>query len=117
LVDYKTDVLRGADDAELGERYATQRDLYAVAAAAALALGRDAPIRVAYCFLEAPERTALEQYDRAGLDAARDRLEQLIARIGAGEFPRTDAPHPSLCFGCPAAARLCGNPAWRPQWA
>ena len=37
--------------------------------------------------------------------------------IRGGEFVRTDSPHVALCHGCPAAARLCGNPAWRPQWA
>ena len=35
VVDYKTDALGGADEAELAQRYATQRDLYAVAAGAA----------------------------------------------------------------------------------
>jgi ATP-dependent helicase/nuclease subunit A len=117
VVDYKTDVLRGADDAELEQRYATQRDLYAVVVGEALTATPDVPIRAAYCFLEAPERTVLEQYDRAGLRAARGRLERLLDRIGAADFARTDKPHPSLCFGCPAAARLCSNPAWRPQWA
>jgi hypothetical protein len=113
VVDYKTDALRGADAGELAQRYATQRDLYAVAAGAA----SDAPVRAAYCFLEAPELTVVEPYDRAGLEAARGRLERLIGRIGAGEFARTEQPHRSLCFGCPAAARLCGKPAWRPGWA
>ncbi|HEY7151361.1 MAG TPA: UvrD-helicase domain-containing protein [Solirubrobacterales bacterium] len=118
VVDYKTDTLRGSDEAELGERYATQRDLYAVAVDTAAPTGRrDAPIRAAYCFLEAPDRTVVERYDDVGLQAARGRLERLIGRIGAGEFQRTEAPHRSLCFGCPAAARLCGDPAWRPQWA
>ena len=74
-------------------------------------------VRAAYCFLEAPQRTVVERYDRSGLEAARTRLERLIARIGAGDFARTEEPHRSLCFGCPAAAGLCGNPAWRPQWA
>jgi ATP-dependent helicase/nuclease subunit A len=117
VVDYKTDALRGADEAQLGQRYATQRDLYAVAVGTALANGGEAPVRAAYCFLEAPERTIIEPYDPAGLQAAQARLERLIAGIGAAEFARTEKPHRSLCFGCPAAARLCGNPAWRPQWA
>ena len=116
VLDYKTDALGGADEAELAQRYATQRDLYAVAVGAAPS-SPDSPVRAAYCFLEAPERTVVERYDRSGLEAARTRLERLIARIGAGDFARTEEPHRSLCFGCPAAARLCGNPAWRPQWA
>jgi hypothetical protein len=41
----------------------------------------------------------------------------LIAGIRASEFARTDSPHRSLCYGCPAAARLCANPAGRPQRA
>ena len=54
---------------------------------------------------------------RPGLAAARERLERLVAGIRAGDFERTDNPHPALCYGCPAAARLCAKPAWRPQWA
>ena len=52
--------------------------------------------------------------DRRGARAPR-------ARSSRGSAPatstRTDNPHPALCYGCPAAARLCGKPAWRPQWA
>jgi hypothetical protein len=76
-----------------------------------------APVRAAYCFLEAPDRTVLESYGEAGIRAARKRLERLIQRIREGDFNRTDSPHRSLCHGCPAAARLCGAPAWKPQWA
>jgi ATP-dependent helicase/nuclease subunit A len=114
VVDYKTDALGDADPAELAGRYQTQRDLYALAVHQATGAGT---VKAAYCFLEAPERTVLETYDESGLDAARDRLEGLIQRIRDGDFARTDSPHRSLCHGCPAAARLCGNPAWKPQWA
>jgi ATP-dependent helicase/nuclease subunit A len=114
VVDYKTDAIKDNDPAELANRYETQRDLYALAVHRA---GGSSPVRAAYCFLEAPERTVLETYDESGLDAARERLEGLIERIRAGDFSRTDSPHRSLCHGCPAAARLCGKPAWRPQWA
>jgi RecB family exonuclease len=116
VVDYKTDALGGADPAELASRYVTQRDLYAVAVHRAGG-GGPAPVRAAYCFLEAPARTVLESYDEAGIRAAHDRLEGLIQRIREGDFKRTDSPHRSLCHGCPAAARLCGAPAWKPQWA
>ena len=74
-------------------------------------------MRAAYCFLEEPDRTVLERYDEDGIRAARERLEGLILRIRDGDFARTDSPHRSLCHGCPAAARLCGAPAWKPQWA
>jgi ATP-dependent exoDNAse (exonuclease V) beta subunit len=116
VVDYKTDALVGADPAEVAGRYEIQRDIYALAVQRATGTGPGA-IRAAYCFLEEPERTVIESYDEPRLQAARERVEGLIARIRAGEFVRTDAPHIALCHGCPAAARLCGNPAWKPQWA
>jgi len=117
VVDYKTDALRGANPAELAERYETQRDLYALAVHGARRNGAATIVAAAYCFLEAPERTSVEIYDEARVAAARERLEHLVAGIRAGDFERTDNPHPALCYGCPAAARLCAKPAWRPQWA
>jgi len=117
VVDYKTDALRGSDPAELAERYATQRDLYALAVHDGLAGGAAPVVRAAYSFLESPERTFTKTYDESELSAARARLEELVAGIREGDFTRTDTPHTSLCYGCPAAAHLCGAPAWRPQWA
>ncbi len=117
VVDYKTDALRGADPGELAGRYGTQRDLYAVAVGSGLGNGAAPSVRTAYCFLETPGRPLVEAFDRDAIAAARERLERLIAGIRAGDFARTETPHASLCFGCPAAARLCGRPAWRPQWA
>ena len=117
VVDYKTDALHGAEPAELAERYETQRDLYALAVHGARRNGAAAIVAAAYCFLEAPERTSVEIYDEARVAAARQHLERLVAGIRAGDFERTDNPHPALCYGCPAAARLCAKPAWRPQWA
>ncbi|MFL5891599.1 MAG: UvrD-helicase domain-containing protein [Solirubrobacterales bacterium] len=116
VVDYKTDAVAGADPTELAARYEIQRDVYALAVARAGRVGSE-PIRAAYCFLEDPERTVVESYDDSRLGVARERIEALIARIRAGEFARTDSPHLALCHGCPAAARLCGAPAWKPQWA
>jgi hypothetical protein len=117
VVDYKTDALGGADPGELAERYRTQRDLYALAAHGTRRNGDPKEIRAAYCFLEAPERVSVEVYDENGLAAARDRLERLIAGIRGGAFDRTENPYSALCYGCPAAASLCGKPAWRPRWA
>ena len=119
VVDYKTDALNGADPAELAARYRTQRDLYALAVhhageRGAGAEGSDSPIRAAHCFLEAPDQPLIETYDSDGLARARQRMERLIASIRAGAFERSDAPHPALCYGCPAAAHLCGRPGWRP---
>jgi ATP-dependent helicase/nuclease subunit A len=115
VVDYKTDAVESADPAELAGRYETQRDLYALAVHGAS--GGSDPVRAAYCFLEAPDRTVLERYDDDAIRAARGRLEGLVRRIREGDFARTDFPHRSLCHGCPAAARLCGAPAWKPRWA
>jgi ATP-dependent helicase/nuclease subunit A len=113
VVDFKTDALEGADPGEVARRYQTQRDLYALAAATGGGDG-DRPVRAAYCFLEAPERPVVESYDAARLAQARTRLEALVGRIRGGDFRRTESPYPSLCNGCPAAARLCAKPAWRP---
>jgi hypothetical protein len=38
----------------------------------------------------------------------------LVARMRRGEFEVTAEPYGALCHGCPAAARLCPRPAWRP---
>jgi ATP-dependent exoDNAse (exonuclease V) beta subunit len=121
VVDYKTDALDGADPVELAARYGTQRDLYALAVHAARERGAgaersDSPIRAAHCFLEAPDRALIETYDSRGLAQARQRVERLVERIRADDFTRTDTPHPALCYGCPAAAHLCGRPGWRPVW-
>ena len=116
VVDYKTDALAGADPAELASRYEIQRDIYALAVQRG-AGARSGSIRAAYCFLEDPQRTFVESYDESRLREARKRVEGLISRIRAGDFARTDSPHLALCHGCPAAARLCGKPAWKPQWA
>jgi len=116
VVDFKTDALEGADPAELAGRYEIQRDIYALAVERGTGNG-SGPIRAAYCFLEDPARTVTETYDESRLRGARERVEGLIGRIRAGDFGRTDTPHLALCHGCPAAARLCGNPGWKPQWA
>ena len=57
-------------------------------------------------------------FDAAGLAAARERLEAVIAEIRAGGdgFEPTSRPSHSVCFGCPAAERLCPHPKWKPGW-
>jgi hypothetical protein len=112
VVDFKSDRVGGAGVAPLGERYATQRSVYALAAAGA------APgdtVRTAHVFLERPEEPVVEVFDPERLAVARASLEGLIARIRAGDFEVTHQPFPALCFGCPAAPRLCPRPAWRPR--
>jgi ATP-dependent exoDNAse (exonuclease V) beta subunit len=103
VVDYKTDSLEDRDPAEAMTEYERQRDLYALAAAAAGAKR----VRTAYFFCDEPG-TALEMtYDAAELEAARGRLGELIARVAAGDFEPTPQPHRRLCAGCPAQERLC----------
>jgi hypothetical protein len=46
---------------------------------------------------------------------AGERLGRLVARIRGGEFAPTAEPSPTICFGCPAAARLCPVARWRPR--
>ena len=111
VLDYKTDRLEGAPPAERAMRYEIQRGLYAVAAAAAT--GAES-VRVAYVFLERPREPAIELLDAGRIAAARAELEELVARIGAGEFAVTATPDWPLCHDCPARRRLCSGPAEPP---
>jgi ATP-dependent helicase/nuclease subunit A len=111
VVDFKTDRVDGTGTAALGERYAAQRAVYALAAA-----GNGAQtVRAAHVFLERPDEPVVEAFDEERLAAARARLEGLIAQIRAGSFEPAREPYAALCFGCPAAPRLCPRPAWRPR--
>jgi ATP-dependent exoDNAse (exonuclease V) beta subunit len=111
VVDYKTDRVGTDSPAVLGERYAAQRAVYALAAA-----GREpGTIRAAHVFLERPDEPVVEVFDQRALEAARARLEGLITQIRAGTFEPAREPYAALCFGCPAAPRLCPRPAWRPR--
>ena len=85
-------------------RYAVQRDLYALAAAA-----RGAPVETAYVFLERPDPPVRESLGEAELESARARVEAVLQRLGEGRFDVTDRPHKSLCLDCPARARLCSH--------
>ncbi|HVQ57899.1 MAG TPA: UvrD-helicase domain-containing protein [Solirubrobacterales bacterium] len=109
VLDYKTDRLQGAEPAQRAEHYGTQRTIYALAVAEALAA---AEVEVAYVFLERPEEPALTTLDAAAMAAAREKLEQTIGRIGRGEFPVTPPEERdwSLCRGCPALRGLCSGP-------
>jgi hypothetical protein len=108
VVDYKTDTLHGRAPAELGERYQAQREIYA------LAVGAERGARVAHVFLEDPQQPVIEELGPDELATARERVENLIERMTGGSFPVTEEPYAALCFGCPAAARLCPRPAWKP---
>jgi hypothetical protein len=82
VVDYKTDRLIDATPAEHAERYAVQRDIYALAVAEA----REAPkVEVAYVFLERPEEPAIATLGEVEMEAGRKRLAVKIERIRAAE--------------------------------
>jgi ATP-dependent exoDNAse (exonuclease V) beta subunit len=104
VVDYKTDRLEGRDPADVGDRYSVQRDLYALAAAA-----RGAPVETAYVFLERPEAPVRDAFGPGELEAARSRIEALLAELAAGRFEVTRHPHKALCADCPARERLCSH--------
>ncbi len=106
VVDYKTDRLRDRDPEQMVARYAVQRDLYALAAAA-----RGTPVETAYVFLERPDPAVREHFGEAELDAARARIETVLERLAAGRFEVTDRPHRALCLDCPARERLCSHGA------
>ncbi|HYH60609.1 MAG TPA: UvrD-helicase domain-containing protein [Solirubrobacterales bacterium] len=111
VVDFKTDRVGSDGVGPLGERYSSQRAVYALAVAG---IRPEAPIRTAHVFLERPSEPVLEEFDPDDLARARASLEGLIAQIRAGDFEPTRDPYAALCLGCPAAPRLCPRPAWRP---
>ena len=104
VVDYKTDRLEDRAPADTAERYAVQRDLYALAAAS-----RGAPIETAYVFLERPEDIVRSHFDPTELEAARHRVESVLTELARGDFEVTDRPHRGLCHDCPARERLCSH--------
>jgi ATP-dependent exoDNAse (exonuclease V) beta subunit len=112
VIDFKTDALRGRSPAQLAARYAAQREVYALAVAEG-----DRPVRAVHLFLERADEPVAEEFGPPGLEAARERLEGLIGRMRSGDFVPTDEPTSAICFGCPAAARLCPHPKWRPPAA
>lgn len=117
VIDFKTDSLGEDGPDALRERYAVQRQLYALAIASANGNGSAAEgVRAIHVFLEDPDDPVIDTFDAAGLAAARAQLEELIAEIrGGGKgFSPTEEPSHSVCFGCPAAERLCPHPRWKP---
>jgi ATP-dependent helicase/nuclease subunit A len=108
VVDYKTDSLADAEPRELLDRYAVQRQIYALAAASLSAGG--AGVRTAFAFLDRGGRVVRASLGPWELDAARRDLERLVEGVAAGRFDVTDSPHRALCHDCPARARLCSHP-------
>ncbi|MGH2954794.1 MAG: UvrD-helicase domain-containing protein [Solirubrobacterales bacterium] len=116
VVDFKTDRLGDDGPAALAGRYRAQRELYALAVAAGNGGVPPAAVRAIHVFLEAPDQPVVDSFDAGALAAARRRLEAVVAEIRTGGFTPTDEPSHSVCFGCPAAARLCPHPKWKPSW-
>ena len=109
VIDFKTDALRGRSPAQLAGRYAAQREVYALAVA-----DGERPVRAVHLFLEGADEPVAQEFGAAELASARQRLDSLIGRMRGGDFEPTDEPTSAICFGCPAAARLCPHPKWRP---
>ncbi len=111
VVDYKTDRVGSDGTAALGDRYAAQRAVYALAAAGggigpsgrptSSSSGRTS--RWSRCSTPPPWTPRAQ------------RLEGLLAQIRSGIFEPAAEPYAALCFGCPAAPRLCPRPKWRPR--
>jgi ATP-dependent exoDNAse (exonuclease V) beta subunit len=78
IVDYKNDRLGAASPTEAAERYAIQRDLYALAVSEALGA---ASVEVAYVFLERAGEPALAGLGPGEIEAGRRRLEAEIRGI------------------------------------
>jgi ATP-dependent exoDNAse (exonuclease V) beta subunit len=118
VVDFKTDSLGDDGPEPLRERYASQRKLYALAVAEASGTGAGGDVRAIHVFLEAPRDPVGDTFDGAALAAARRELEQQVAEIrgGGAGFEPTERPSHSVCFGCPAAERLCPVAQWKPSW-
>ncbi|MFZ0042243.1 MAG: PD-(D/E)XK nuclease family protein, partial [Solirubrobacteraceae bacterium] len=107
IVDYKSDRLGGGDPAAVvGEDYATQRLVYALAALRAGA----ATVEIAHCFLERPADPVIAVYARAETPELETELGQLADRVLERRFPVSPAPHRGLCAGCPAEGGLCSWP-------
>jgi ATP-dependent exoDNAse (exonuclease V) beta subunit len=108
VVDYKSNVLDGAEPAEVVEaEYQVQRLVYA------LACLRDgaAEVEVVYQFLERPEDVVSATFGREDLPRLEAELSEAIARIRSGDFRPT--PGDLVCADCPALDLVCAGPRLR----
>jgi ATP-dependent helicase/nuclease subunit A len=105
VVDYKSNVLEGADPAAVVEgEYRVQRLVYA------LACLRDgaSQVEIVYQFLERPEEVVSAIFTVDDTTRLEDELSAAIARIREGEFEPT--PGEFVCADCPALDLLCAGP-------
>ena len=110
VVDYKSNVLDGADPHEIVDaEYRLQRLVYA------LACLRDGAqeVEVAYQFLERPDDVVSATFSADDLPELEVELSDAISRIRAGVFVPT--PSEFACADCPALDLVCAGPrlgAW-----
>jgi ATP-dependent helicase/nuclease subunit A len=105
VADYKSNVLDGADPAEVVEaEYRLQRLVYAIACF------RDGAeeVEVVYQFLERAEDVVSATFRRADMEGLEAELSVAIARIREGEFRPT--PSEFACAKCPALDLVCAGP-------
>ncbi|MGH3111402.1 MAG: PD-(D/E)XK nuclease family protein, partial [Gaiellaceae bacterium] len=105
VVDYKSNVLDGADPHEIAAaEYGLQRLVYA------LACLRDGAgdVEVAYQFLERPDDVVSATFTVDDTERLESDLSAAIARIRAGEFRPT--PSELACADCPALDLVCAGP-------
>jgi ATP-dependent helicase/nuclease subunit A len=108
VVDYKSNVLEGADPHEIVEaEYRLQRLVYA------LACLRDGAeeVEVAYQFLERPDDVVSAAFTAGDTERLEADLSEAIARIRAGQFRPT--PSEFACSDCPALDLVCAGPRLR----
>jgi ATP-dependent helicase/nuclease subunit A len=105
VLDYKSNVLDGAEPADVVETdYRIQRLVYA------LACLRDgaSEVEVAYQFLERPGDVVAATFSGDDVPALEAELSEAIARIRAGDFRPTPGEH--VCADCPALDLVCAGP-------
>ncbi len=105
VVDYKSNVLDGADPTEVVKaEYGLQRLVYA------LACLRDGAedVEVAYQFLERPDEVVSAMFSAGAVAELEAELSAAIARIRAGVFVPT--PSEFACSDCPALDLVCAGP-------
>jgi ATP-dependent helicase/nuclease subunit A len=107
IVDYKSDHVGDADlHALVDASYATQRQVYALAA---LRAGVPA-VEVAHVFLERPAEPVAARFTAADADVLEAELRAHAAPLLAGEYPVAEVPHRGLCATCPGRDSLCSYP-------
>jgi ATP-dependent exoDNAse (exonuclease V) beta subunit len=109
IVDYKSDPLEGADPAELvGDAYATQRLIYALAALR----GGASQVEVAHVLLERPGEPVTVSYTAGDADRLEAELLETARGLAEARFEPTANPHRELCGNCPGQPALC---SWGPE--